>query len=133
MWYNKKRKERGQMERKHKIEFSTLIVMALGGVYALLAKNGYGIPCPIRALTGLLCPGCGNTRAALSLLRFDIIGMFEYNLMFPLEAAYMIRIYYVCSKTYIGGGKFSYYTTPKAIDIAFLVLLVVWTVVRNFL
>lgn len=41
------------------------------------------IPCPIHLLTGLYCPGCGNTRALHALVHLDITGMLDYNLMFP--------------------------------------------------
>jgi hypothetical protein len=35
--------------------------------------------CPIHALTGLLCPGCGGTRAVLALLHGDLIGAWREN------------------------------------------------------
>jgi len=41
-------------------------------------------PCPFHALTGLPCPGCGATRAALALARGDVAQAFGWN---PLVAA----------------------------------------------
>ena len=40
--------------------------------------------CPFHALTGVPCPGCGTTRAALALARGDVPAAFGWN---PLAAA----------------------------------------------
>lgn len=40
--------------------------------------------CPLYAMTGLWCPGCGLTRATHALLRGHIGAAFGYNLFFPL-------------------------------------------------
>jgi hypothetical protein len=36
-------------------------------------------PCPILALTGWQCPGCGGVRALSSLLHGDLVGSFAMN------------------------------------------------------
>lgn len=36
-------------------------------------------PCPLRALTGFYCPGCGSTRALFDLLHGDIAGALAMN------------------------------------------------------
>lgn len=42
-----------------------LSVLGLGGAYAIFAlTTGFYIPCPFRAATGLLCPGCGISHCA---------------------------------------------------------------------
>lgn len=38
-----------------------------------------GFPCLFHWLTGLYCPGCGGTRAALHLLHGDIAGSLRYH------------------------------------------------------
>lgn len=44
-------------------------------------------PCPVKALFKIPCPGCGMTRAAKALMRFDISAAFRYNIIFiPLLA-----------------------------------------------
>ncbi|MCL2664432.1 MAG: DUF2752 domain-containing protein [Defluviitaleaceae bacterium] len=52
------------------------------------------IGCPIRFVTGLPCPGCGMTRAALALARLDFAGaFFMHPLIFltvPVLAAIII-------------------------------------------
>ncbi|SII99165.1 Protein of uncharacterised function (DUF2752) [Mycobacteroides abscessus subsp. bolletii] len=35
--------------------------------------------CPLKALTGLDCPGCGGLRMAYSLMHGDVLGALRYN------------------------------------------------------
>ena len=43
-------------------------------------KLGQGeIPCLFHMITGLYCPGCGGTRAALALLRGQVVKSLLYN------------------------------------------------------
>ncbi|RIX51456.1 DUF2752 domain-containing protein [Paenibacillus nanensis] len=53
-----------------------------------------GIPCVFHEVTGLYCPGCGMTRAALALLELDFGQAFRYNLLIfflvPLYAVYVL-------------------------------------------
>jgi hypothetical protein len=44
-------------------------------------KVGSALPffCPFKALTGLPCPGCGMTRALLSMTKGDFHGAFAFN------------------------------------------------------
>ncbi len=58
--------------------------VAVGGVAALVMANLHvpGRPatlCPFRALTGLPCPFCGGTTAAVKLGHFDAVGALRAN------------------------------------------------------
>lgn len=55
-------------------------VLAVGGLYLLLAVTGHG--CPIRWITGVPCPGCGLSRAYLALLGCDIGQAFAFHPLF---------------------------------------------------
>lgn len=52
----------------------------IGGFYAVLLSCG--ITCPIKFVTGVSCPGCGMTRAWLSVLRLDFAAAFYYHPLF---------------------------------------------------
>jgi hypothetical protein len=48
----------------------------LAGVYM---ATGFGIPCGLRTLTGVLCPFCGGTHMAAALLHLDLAGAWQAN------------------------------------------------------
>jgi hypothetical protein len=96
-----------------------------------LLQSGLRIPCPVYTLTGLQCPGCGNTRATLALLRLDFQSVLRYNLLYPLEMLYLLWVAMISVRNYLRTGRFSYRTPCPALDISFLGLILLWTIVRN--
>ncbi|KWZ95157.1 MAG: DUF2752 domain-containing protein [Anaerococcus sp.] len=46
----------------------------------------FGFTCPIKALTGVSCPGCGMTRAYISIFKLNPRLAFYYHPLFPLPA-----------------------------------------------
>lgn len=64
------------------------------GIILLLLACLY--KCPYDYIFGISCPGCGMTRAFLSLLRLDFASAFYYHPLFPLVilvALYLIVEY----------------------------------------
>lgn len=51
--------------------------------------------CPLKALTGLDCPGCGGLRATHSLLHGDLVGAMHHNVLaliiVPVMAFFLVR------------------------------------------
>lgn len=107
--------------------------LAAAALFCVLAKAGITIPCIFHRVTGLLCPGCGNSRAALALLRLDLSSALEYNLLFPLEFGYIAWVYLRCCRSYLRGGRFSYHPPLPAVDIFVLVVIVLWGISRNLI
>ncbi|MEM6454392.1 MAG: DUF2752 domain-containing protein [Acidobacteriota bacterium] len=54
-----------------------LLLVVLSPFGAQLA--GWVPPCPFKTITGLPCPTCGTTRAALALGRFDVLHALTYH------------------------------------------------------
>src|SRR5690625_1103272 len=53
-----------------------------------------GFTCPIKALTGISCPGCGMTRAFISLLNLKPSLAFYYHPLFPLVIIFAIAFFF---------------------------------------
>lgn len=60
----------------------------LAGAGLLLWMLPYFYRCPIYAVSGIPCPGCGVTRGAAALLRLDFAGAWNANPCAYLAAAY---------------------------------------------
>ena len=58
-------------------QYGVLAMLAFS--YLVLAAAGFRIACPIHALTGLYCPGCGSTRAVKAVLNGDLPLAFHDN------------------------------------------------------
>ena len=61
--------------RRNREVLSLLLCLGLYCVIAILLS----LPCPVLWITGVSCPGCGITRACLSLIRFDLESAIYYN------------------------------------------------------
>jgi hypothetical protein len=62
-----------------------LIIFGAGALH--LGLSLAGLPawnCPIRAVTGLPCPGCGLTRATMQFVRGDFAGSFQTHAFAPI-------------------------------------------------
>ena len=46
--------------------------------------------CPVRAGTGIPCPGCGGTRSARALIQFDVVSAFAHNPLLAFGALVLL-------------------------------------------
>lgn len=119
--------------RKKKILFITIAIILCAVIYIIISFAGIKIPCIFNKLTGLKCPGCGNTRAVKALLQLDIKQAFANNYLFPLELGYIAWVYIKFCHNYIKNNIFSYRTPHPALDIVILVIILLWSIIRNLL
>lgn len=106
--------------------FKGAILAATGLIYfkAWVPLTGITVPCPFHAVTGWYCPGCGITRAILSLLHLDWVQAFRYNpLVFVLAPMYVA--YAVTHKK--GMRRFS-----QSLMAFMLVMSLAFGLLRNF-
>jgi hypothetical protein len=91
-------------------------------------EGGYPL-CPVLALTGYYCAGCGGLRAAHDLATGDVAGAWGMNPFFTIGmpvAAVLWLIWLVRSAT----GKPAWHPPAWSV-VAFLVLAIAFSVLRN--
>lgn len=113
--------------------FFLIGIIVFIAAYLIIVYTGFSIKCPFHVLTGLNCPGCGNTRAVINIIQFKFLKALSYNYLFPLEAFYMLRLLFISSKSYILNGKFRFDDSKPALDIIVIVVLGLWFIIRNIL
>jgi hypothetical protein len=91
------------------------------------SQPGHYPVCPVRALTGLACPGCGSLRALHALTQGDLLTALDRNaalvVTLPLVAVGWLRLV-------AGRPRWPARATHR-VAVAALVLLGAWTVSRN--
>jgi hypothetical protein len=82
--------------------------------------------CPFRAATGFDCPGCGSLRALHELTHGHLTAAADYNLLLvaflPCAAAVWLRAV---------TGRARPLALPKWAAFATVIVLILWTVIRN--
>jgi len=115
------------------VRVAALFVCA-GLLYAGIVKLiGRGIPCVFHEITGLKCPGCGITHAMTALIHLDFNAFIQANLFAPLIILFFITAFASTSLKYIKTGIYRLSAVNTFIETSFLVLFILWGIVRNFI
>lgn len=122
-------------EAKHRLKRLLLragLILGIGLAYAVFVRlSGRSIPCPIHAVTGLLCPGCGVTRMCLALLRLDFAAAWAANpvllLLLPVLAALLVRL----GLRYVKTGRSALSRGESALVWGMIAVLLLWGAARN--
>ena len=122
-------------ERGKRICRLALLVSGLGVaalLYLILVRlTGFGIPCLFHEVTGLQCPGCGMTHAAVALSRGEVLTAMGHNLMLPVYGLYLGWMAIYGGVRYVRGEKHPMLFGPNWVHIAMLVLVIVFGILRN--
>ena len=110
---------------------ASLGVAALAGLCAYLTavdpnRPGHYPTCPLYAVTGLYCPGCGSLRAVHDLFTGDLAGALHCNLLLVL---FLPLAFASWTRTAVTGRPQP--VLPRAAGIVVVVLLLGWTAARN--
>lgn len=88
--------------------------------------------CMFHAVTGLWCPGCGNTRSVNAMLHGDFILALRNNISVPFTAL-LLLILYIELIFDISGKPIKILTRKLWVWLIVLALFGVYFIVRNFI
>lgn len=105
-----------------------------GCVYTLLIDPNHSSAypqCPTKLLFGFDCPLCGATRAVHSLLRFDLGGAIDHNLLFVLALPALLYAFVAWTMTRMGRPMRPLPMSSKWVVVPLFIVMVAFAVVRN--
>ncbi len=95
------------------------------------AKANFFPVCPLLALTGFACPGCGLTRGFHALFHGDIIPALDFNLLVPVWAAIFGWVFISLVLLAVRGRGLYMWPTKPGFMVTFLIVLLTFGVLRN--
>lgn len=101
------------------------------GIIVLLValKAIFGEVCPMVIITGFPCPGCGITRATISLLMGRFTDAVKYN---PSIFLWVIAGIYFCIQRYIRGRKVKHFNAVLGVVGAICIIIYVIRMILYF-
>lgn len=105
-----------------------LAAAALLAVRSPYAPGSYGF-CPIRAVTGLWCPGCGGLRAVHDLVQLDVVAAWGMNALLVLAVPVLAALWVRWVRGAWVGRPVGHVTVRQASVLA--AVLLAFTVLRN--
>lgn len=107
----------------------------LGGVIVWMADPvhpGGPLPvCPIKALFGIDCPGCGSARMLYSLLHGDVWGAVKFNALGLAALVLVGWAYLVWTYGLVWGRRIRNWQHHRWAASVALAAVLIWAVVRN--
>lgn len=112
----------------------SVFLVGLVCVYYLIdpSKSSFFLKCPLKAVSGYDCPGCGVQRAFHELLHFRFFEAFKYNQLFVLSIPILVIVLLMKSfgseriKTLI-----SNFFKSKFLIFSVLIIVLVFLLLRN--
>ena len=92
---------------------------------------GFFPVCPLYALTGIHCPGCGLTRGFHALFHGDVLTALHYNALLPIFALFFGFVFVWLFLIVVRGRGLSWRIFPPSAMYGFLVLAAAFFVLRN--
>jgi Protein of unknown function (DUF2752) len=92
---------------------------------------GFFPQCPLYQMTGLACPGCGLTRGFHALFHGDVLTALDYNAMLPFYVLFFAYLAASLASVAVRGRGFSFRLFQPKVAYSFLIISLVFAVVRN--
>ena len=114
------------------VSIIALLLFAAGFAYGLFFQyTGIGLPCPVRMITGLKCPGCGVTHMCVALMQLDFKRAFRANAAVLLLIPVLSAVFSKYIVDYIRTGYFRMGGVQNVILWCCICVLVLFGIGRN--
>jgi hypothetical protein len=111
---------------------AAVVVAALAVVYNFPpAEYSFYPRCPIYAVTHLLCPGCGATRALYWLLHGNLREALHYNALFTMAAPVLLAWAAVWASRALRYDRFPRMAVPRGAIAAVGIAVLLFAIARN--
>ena len=110
---------------------ATIIVGSAAVAYFDPTKANFFPVCPLYAVTGCACPGCGLTRGFQALFRGDIVTALDFNALIPVWAVIFAWVTVSLILLAIRGRGLYMWPTRPQFMYGFMILLLTFGVMRN--
>ena len=108
------------------------IFLVVGIIYAVWCSfSEIRIPCVFHLVTGLKCPGCGMTSAAVSISHFDFKKAYESNLLALSVVPILCFIMLIQEIRYIKTGERTTKIWEAVCFSMMLIIAILYAVLRN--
>ncbi len=112
------------------------VFAAAVGVLAVYSFNpttvGFFPACPLHALTGFNCPGCGLTRGFHALFNGDVLGALHFNALLPVYLFVFVYFFAALVSIAVRGRGLSFNIFRPNLIWSFFAVALAFGVVRNF-
>ena len=109
-----------------------VVILLIGVSYGLFVyRTGIAVPCIFHKITGLMCPGCGISRACMSLLKGHIAEAFSYNPFLMLASPVILYLIVKCDLKYVSSGNYILNKPDTVITYVLIVIAIAFAVCRN--
>lgn len=121
------------MEQRRRALYKKIAIgLGIGIAYYLFVTlTGWAIPCPLYAITGLYCPGCGITRMFISLLSLEFAQAFHNNAVVCVLLLPAIGFSTMKAIQYVKTGQVTYKRWEGVLVFLALLLTLGFGVIRN--
>lgn len=99
-------------------------------VATLVITDHVALPCMIKLITGYYCPGCGATRAVISLFKGQLYQAFRYNSIIFIDIP--IILFLGIFEKLFGKDNKIIKCISNIVLIILLILTIMYGVLRNF-
>lgn len=118
--------------RLYKVLKKYSIIFGVGLAYLIwVLITDLRIPCPLSALSGIKCPGCGVTRMIAAIARLDLASAFGYNPFLFVTGPVILLLVFLPEYRYVRYARYDM-RWERYIALPLVFAAIIFGILRNF-